>query len=89
MKHDFIDKYNNRVSAIHKLDPRVKVYGHIAGGILLRSVDRSDYIYKAMISRGFAGEFPEGNTDRLKWPDLTAVVFFLILIAAAGVLWNI
>jgi cobalt/nickel transport system permease protein len=68
--------------------PRVKVYGHIAAGILLRSMDRSDYIYKAMLSRGFNGEFPEGNSNRLKWTDLAAVIVFLCIIVTTGILGN-
>ncbi len=68
---------------------RVKVYGHIAAGILLRSMDRSDYIYKAMLSRGFDGEFPEGNTNRLKWTDLAAVIVFLCTIVTAKILWDV
>jgi cobalt/nickel transport system permease protein len=68
--------------------PRVKVYGHIAAGILLRSMDRSDYIYKAMLSRGFNGEFPEGNSNRLKWTDLAAVIVFLCIIVTIGILGN-
>ena len=68
--------------------PRVKVYGYIAAGILLRSMDRSDYIYRAMISRGFDGEFPEGNANRFRGADLTAVILFLLLVVTARVLWN-
>ena len=90
----FVDELHRVLRAYRSRTPvrrvsRVKVYGHIAAGILLRSMDRSDYIYKAMISRGFAGEFPEGNVNRLKWLDLTAVIFFLILLATARLLWNI
>jgi len=69
--------------------PRFKVYGNIAAGILLRSMERSDYIYKAMISRGFCGDFPEGNTHQVKLSDLTAVLIFLVIASAAGILWNI
>jgi cobalt/nickel transport system permease protein len=68
---------------------RVKVYGNIAATILLRSIDRSDIIYRAMVSRGFSGEFPEGNNNRFKWHDLTATCCFIILTAAAVVLWNV
>ncbi|MGD2085081.1 MAG: energy-coupling factor transporter transmembrane component T [Candidatus Aminicenantes bacterium] len=68
--------------------PRVKVYGHIAAGILFRSMDRSDYIYKAMLSRGFDGEFPEGNTNRLKWTDLAVVIVFIGIIVTPRILWH-
>jgi len=69
--------------------PRVKVYGSIAAAILVRSIDRSENIYKAMVSRGFDGEFPEGNFNRLKWLDLAAATFFLALACTARlVLWT-
>jgi len=90
----FIDEMHRTMRAYRSRTPirrvpRTKVYGHIAAGILLRSMDRSDYIYKAMLSRGFNGEFPEGNTNRLKWQDFGAVVFFLIIVGTARILWNI
>jgi len=69
--------------------PRMKLYGDIAGAILLRSIDRSDYIYKAMISRGFNGEFPDGNCNRLSWNDLAAVLLLIIVTATALLLWKI
>ena len=89
----FIDELHRTMRAYRSRTPvrrvsRVKVYGHIAAGILLRSMDRSDYIYKAMLSRGFDGEFPEGKTNRLKRIDLAAVVVFLGITIAARVLWN-
>ncbi len=91
----FIDELHRSMRAYKSRTPirrisRVKVYGSIAAGILLRSMDRSDYIYKAMLSRGFVGEFPDGNSNRLKWIDLTAVIFFLIVVVTARILlWNI
>jgi energy-coupling factor transporter transmembrane protein EcfT len=51
-------------------------------------MDRSDYIYKAMLSRGFDGEFPEGDTNRLKWTDLAAVIVFLGIIVTTRILWD-
>jgi cobalt/nickel transport system permease protein len=90
----FIDEMHRTMRAYKSRTPvrrisRVKVYGSIAAGILLRSMDRSDYIYRAMVSRGFVGEFPEGNSNRLKGIDLTAVVFFLIVVVTARLLlWN-
>jgi cobalt/nickel transport system permease protein len=90
----FVDELHRTMRAYKSRTPvrrisRVKVYGSIAAGILLRSMDRSDYIYKAMVSRGFTGEFPEGNSNRLKFIDLTAVILFLVTAVTAGVLWKI
>lgn len=90
----FIDELHRIMRAYKSRTPvrrvsRVKVYGHIAAGILFRSMDRSDYIYKAMLSRGFDGEFPEGNSNRLKWTDFAAVIFFLGIIITTKILWHI
>jgi cobalt/nickel transport system permease protein len=90
----FVDELHRTLRAYKSRTPvrrisRVKVYGNIAAAILLRSIDRSDYIYKAMVSRGFDGEFPEGNTNRLKLNDLCAAVVFLIIAAAAMLLWKV
>jgi cobalt/nickel transport system permease protein len=90
----FIDELHRTLRAYKSRTPelrisRVKVYGNIAAGIFLRSLDRSDSIYKAMVSRGFTGEFPEGNSNRLKFIDLIAVVCFLLIAAAVRLLWKI
>ncbi len=90
----FIDELHRTLRAYKSRTPelrisRVKVYGNIAAGIFLRSMERSDSIYKAMVSRGFTGEFPEGNSNRLKFIDLIAVVFFLLIVVAARLLWKI
>ncbi len=90
----FIDELHRTLRAYKSRTPelrisRVKVYGNIAAGIFLRSMERSDSIYKAMVARGFTGEFPEGNSNRLKFIDLTAVVFFLLIVFAASLLWKI
>jgi len=90
----FIDELHRTLRAYKSRTPelrisRVKVYGNIAAGIFLRSLDRSDSIYKAMVSRGFTGEFPEGNSNRLKFIDFMAVLSFLLIVAAARLLWKI
>jgi cobalt/nickel transport system permease protein len=91
----FVDELHRTLRAYKSRTPelrisRFKLYGNIAAGIFLRSMERSDIIYKAMVSRGFTGEFPEGNVNRLKFIDLAAVIFFLIIVIAARVvLWKI
>lgn len=91
----FVDELHRTLRAYKSRTPvrrisRIKVYGGIAGGILLRSLDRSDYIYKAMVSRGFIGEFPDGNRNRFKGIDLAAVSLFLAAAITVRVfLWNL
>jgi len=90
----FIDELHRTLRAYKSRTPvrrvsRVKVYGNIAAAILLRSMERSDYIYSAMVSRGFSGEFPEGSANRFKRNDLTAVLLFLVTAVTARMLWKI
>lgn len=90
----FIDELHRILRAYRSRTPelrisKVKIYGSIAAGIFLRSMERSEYIYKAMVSRGFTGEFPEGNSNRLKFIDLMAVITFLLIIIITRLLWKI
>ena len=90
----FVDELHRTMRAYKSRTPirrisRFKVYGNIAAAILLRSIERSDYIYKAMVSRGFDGEFPEGNSNRFKGIDLTAAAVFLTVAVISGIFWDI
>lgn len=90
----FVDELHRTMRAYKSRTPqrlisRVKVYGSIAAVILLRSMDRSDYIYKAMLSRGFSGEFPEGNRNRFKKIDAAAAFLLAMLVGSAALLWHI
>lgn len=81
-------------------DPRLKVGGnlgwraHVAGGmagsLFLRSYERSDRIYMAMIARGYDGEPRALSLPHLGTPQKVTLatgilVFFLLLLLAAGV----
>lgn len=85
--HRILRAYKSRAPEL--LVPRARVYGNIAAGIFLRSLERSDLIYKAMISRGFTGNFPESNFHRLKYIDLLAALVFLTMVIATRLLWKI
>jgi len=93
----FIDELHRTLRAYKSRTPQLRVpwarvYGNIAAGIFLRSMDRSDSIYKAMISRGFSGDFPEADSHRMKFIDLLAALFFLAMVTAvtaARLLWKI
>jgi cobalt/nickel transport system permease protein len=56
---------------------RAKIVGMMVGSLFIRSLDRSDRVYNAMISRGYAGE--------LLWLDKPAVRASEILWAAGFV----
>ena len=48
---------------------RFTAWGSLAGQLLLRSLDRSERIYQAMVLRGYNGTFPAGAPGRLTWID--------------------
>lgn len=56
---------------------RAAVAGHMAGQLLLRSLDRSDRVYHAMLARGYRGELltlaPHAMRPR-DWAALTAAL---------------
>ena len=51
-----------------------KVWGSLAGMLLLRSMDRSEAVYQSMSMRGFKGEFPFGRDRRYTRKDLIFVL---------------
>lgn len=81
----FIDELHRIQRAYHCRTPRRRIstftlYGYLAAGVFLRSLNRSDSIFKAMTARGFTGEFPEGTPHVMKINDLTAILLFLLFI---------
>ena len=59
---------------------RLRVYGNQAAVIFYRSWERSQVIYKSMLSRGFAGEFPETQEMKLRGSDMASSILFLGLL---------
>lgn len=47
-----------------------RVYGQILGGMLIKSVDGSERIYRAMVSRGFQGGLPTGPAQPIHGKDI-------------------
>jgi cobalt/nickel transport system permease protein len=60
----------------------LRTYGTLLGHLLLRSMDRAQRIYRAMVSRGFEGEVRLLRPRPLCWSDAAFVVawgaFFLL-----------
>lgn len=65
---------------------RARVTGHMAGQLFLRSYERSDRIYNAMLSRGYTGQLRTLNPHVMKRSDwsfamLSFVIVFLLQLA--------
>jgi cobalt/nickel transport system permease protein len=66
---------------------RARVTGAMAGSLLLRSIERSDRIYNAMLSRGYDGEvrnLPHPAFRAADWAVLAGLIFLFLLILALG-----
>ncbi len=68
---------------------RARVTGNMAGSLFLRSLERSDRVYAAMLSRGYNGELPPGG--RLQMParqvmGLVLAILFLLFLLFLGIL---
>jgi cobalt/nickel transport system permease protein len=61
---------------------RARVAGNMAGQLFLRSYERSDRIYNAMLARGYAGQLRTLNPHELHGRDWAyAIVAFLFILA--------
>lgn len=68
---------------------RARVTGGMAGSLLLRSLERSDRVYAAMLSRGYNGEPPQLETAQLArkdWETLSLGFFLLAFLWVIGLL---
>lgn len=66
---------------------RAQIAGHMAGQLFLRSYERSDRIYNAMLSRGYKGELMTIHPHHYHKSDVMIAMFSilaLILIQVAG-----
>jgi cobalt/nickel transport system permease protein len=58
---------------------RAQIAGHMAGQLFLRSYERSDRIYNAMLSRGYKGELMTIHPHHFHKSDLMIGTFSIIL----------
>ncbi|MEB1806104.1 MAG: cobalt ECF transporter T component CbiQ [Bacillaceae bacterium] len=63
----------------------LKVYGQLTGALLLKSLDRSEKVFQAMVSRGFSGNLCFGEARQITKSDLykTGLSFFIIMVIVA------
>ena len=58
------------------------VFASLVGVLLIRTLDRAERIYQAMLCRGFAGDIPRLGTLRLKSGDLVFVAITAVFLGA-------
>ena len=66
---------------------RARVAGNMAGQLFLRSYERSDRVYNAMLARGYKGEFltiHPHKMDILDWTFGSFSVFVMLLTQLIG-----
>ncbi|QER42107.1 cobalt ECF transporter T component CbiQ [Thermodesulfobacterium sp. TA1] len=57
-----------------------KTYGYLVASLLVKSFERSEEVYRAMLARGFKGFFPVLNHFFLKTSDLVFAFFSIAVI---------
>lgn len=57
----------------------IKAWGSLAGGLLLRSMDRASVLYESMTLRGYHGEFYFGNERNLQKKDILYLLLWIII----------
>lgn len=68
---------------------RARVTGGMAGSLFLRSLDRSDRIYNAMLARGYDGEIrsmPQARSKPSDWMLLAGILAILVFLLFLGLL---
>lgn len=57
---------------------RAKVAGHMVGNLFLRSYERSERVYQAMVARGFQGQFLTFTPHTIKPKDWYALILSVL-----------
>lgn len=66
---------------------RIRIVGNMAGQLFLRSYDRSDRIYQAMLSRGYAGymrTLKPHDMEKLDWMTLLMGISLFAIVQMMG-----
>ncbi|NLE67944.1 MAG: cobalt ECF transporter T component CbiQ [Lentisphaerae bacterium] len=67
---------------------RLSVYASMIGHLLIRSMDRAERVYRAMVARGFDGEVRILRPSSFGWPDTLFVAACILFFVSARV-WNL
>jgi len=65
---------------------RARVTGGMAGSLFLRSLERSDRVYAAMLSRGYTGQQPAHGLEPMTRGDRRALLLGMMLLVALWLL---
>lgn len=65
----------------------LRTMGSMVGTLFIRSYERAERIYAAMLSRGYTGEIPALNKLSFKLPDAYFLVTLSILLVCPAILW--
>lgn len=66
----------------------LRTYGSLIGTLLLRSMDRAERVYRAMVARGFEGDIRVLRPSAFQWTDGVFIAAWLAFFIAARV-WNL
>jgi cobalt/nickel transport system permease protein len=65
-----------------------RIYGSLVGHLLLRSLDRAERVYRAMVARGFDGDVRLLRRPALRWSDWAFIAGWAAFFTA-GRAWNL
>ncbi|MEN8243143.1 MAG: cobalt ECF transporter T component CbiQ [Chloroflexota bacterium] len=68
---------------------RARVAGNMVGQLFLRSYERSDRVYNAMVARGFRGSFLTFTPHTMQRHDWIALLIFCLILAGLQISANI
>lgn len=77
------DSRNFGGSRLHQL----KTIGNIIGTLFIRSYERGERVYAAMLSRGFDGEVRTLHKLRFRQADAYFGVVFCVVVVLPGIIW--
>ncbi|NLI12338.1 MAG: cobalt ECF transporter T component CbiQ [Peptococcaceae bacterium] len=62
---------------------RYNAWGSLAGNLLIRTFERAQNVYQAMVLRGFTGEYKTGGAPKITITDLLYLTVWTLFFAAA------
>ncbi|QGU00264.1 hypothetical protein SYNTR_1670 [Candidatus Syntrophocurvum alkaliphilum] len=67
----------------------LQVYGEISGGMIIKAIDRSDLLYRAMSTRCFNGTMPLDNPKKICKKDIltSSIIGVLLIIMFSAERW--